>query len=78
MTIVASNVKPEYAAPKRYAGDWVVSAYMGRAHLVAAATVFPHEGPVTTACGRKLRRTFSAQGRAWDGCVRCVAKAELQ
>jgi len=74
-TIVASNIKPEYAAPKRYAGDWVVSAYMGRAHLAVGRTVFPHEGPVQTACGRTLRRTFSAAGRAWDGCERCVAKA---
>ena len=75
-TIVASNVKPEYAAPERYKGDWVVSAYMGRAHLVKSATVFPHAGPVQTACGRKLRRTFSATGCAWDGCEVCVAKAE--
>jgi hypothetical protein len=76
MSIVASNVKPEYAAPRRYAGDWVVSALMGRAHLVAVATVFPHSGPVQTACGRKLRRTFSVNGKGWDGCLLCVALAD--
>ena len=72
--IAAINVRPEYAAPKRYGGDWVVSAYMGRAHLVTSQRL---DGAVGTACGRILRYTFSANGRAWDGCERCVAKAEV-
>jgi hypothetical protein len=76
-TIVASNVKPEYAAPERYAGEWAVSTYMGRAHLIVPGVRPTHEGmPVHTACGKTLGKWFAATGRAWDGCVRCVAVAE--
>jgi hypothetical protein len=73
-TIVATHVQPEYAAPKRYKGDWIVSAYMGRAHRVKTQEY----GVARTVCGKALPRWFSADGRAWDGCRQCVASAELR
>jgi hypothetical protein len=76
-TITAGNVKPEYAAAERYEGEWVVSTYMGRAHLVVRG-IRPTLGAVHTACGKTLTKYFAAEGRAWDGCVRCVAQADLK
>jgi hypothetical protein len=48
----------------------VIPAALGRAHLAVTKG-----GTVRTACGRILVAWFSAQGRSWDGCERCVAVA---
>ena len=78
-TITAGNVRPEYAAAERYDGEWVVSTYMGRAHLVVPGVLPTREGrPVHTACGKTLGKWFAAKGRAWDGCQKCVKQADLK
>jgi len=64
--------KPEFCAAERYYGEWVISMKMGRAHLVASKN-----GTVRTACGATLVSWFSAEGRSWDGCLRCVALAGI-
>ena len=67
---VANPVRPEFAAAERYAGEWVIPAALGRAHLATRKG-----STVRTACGATLIAWFSAQGRSWDGCGRCVAGA---
>ena len=66
-------VDPSFAAPKRYRGEWVVSADMGRAHVVIR-----NDGAVLTACGDIIRAWFSVAGRPWDGCSLCVGYAIRQ
>jgi hypothetical protein len=61
-------VAPNFAAAERYAGEWVVPAALGRSHLAVSKGA-----TVRTACGATLTGWFSAHGRAWDGCERCVA-----
>ena len=70
--MTSSMADQSYAAAERYRGEWVVPVGLGRAHLVTqrAGTY------ARTACGRTLDGASPAS-RMWDGCIQCVALAEL-
>ena len=61
------QLKPDFSAPGRYAGEWVIPARLGRAHRVVSRS----ESVAVTACGRTCVGPLPAEG-SWDGCLTCV------